>query len=443
MCEGRIENENKPATRPDSSSLSSSSVVDECGDATTSHSDVENGDENNNISNRIAGKEDQHEIGVADTDDTLFSTCRRALHEEQRLQEDQVQKCHDEENHDVRNENVSSRPQHVQPAKDRATLLDEKVGSNRNATPGVHASIVANMSTPYRSGDVMMQNSVMAAIAGESVVGRRQQDTSSHEVHNDDDELSAIDVYVETASVVCEATEQAKPADEENNAFRISSHQQMPTETTLADSSYNVATSMPDFAGDIDSIDGNNSRSSTSTNNDSNYHSSASSSNLLLVEAKAMNLWVKLSDPRLRLIVGCFCFVLIAMVFSLVWTVMDNNDSTSSPGGSSLMPDNNGLSSTATTDQIQPEDSRNPGNYGDVHEVRFHTQCGTTGRWKQRDYRGTINTTISGRPCLKWQSELLPTDDTNGLTSDPGSNYLHKFNPVAHPNVGLEENYCR
>ena len=138
--------------------------------------------------------------------------------------------------------------------------------------------------------------------------------------------------------------------------------------------------------------------------------------------------------------------MLIVMAFSLAWTLIDTNhhrNSTSSSGGSLLMSGDNGSSSTATKDQIQSEDSRKPGNHAYAYEVRFHTQCGTTGRWKQRDYRGTINTTISGRPCLKWQSELLPTDDTNGLASDPGSNYLHKFNPVAHPNVGLEENYCR
>ncbi|XP_032072621.1 plasminogen-like isoform X2 [Thamnophis elegans] len=43
-----------------------------------------------------------------------------------------------------------------------------------------------------------------------------------------------------------------------------------------------------------------------------------------------------------------------------------------------------------------------------------------------RDYRGHIETTVSGKPCQEWQS--------HGQTS---------FTPETHPTSGLEKNYCR
>jgi len=46
----------------------------------------------------------------------------------------------------------------------------------------------------------------------------------------------------------------------------------------------------------------------------------------------------------------------------------------------------------------------------------------------QKDYRGTIGVTKSGRTCMRWDSQ------------DPHS---HNFNPEDHPNDGLDENYCR
>ena len=53
------------------------------------------------------------------------------------------------------------------------------------------------------------------------------------------------------------------------------------------------------------------------------------------------------------------------------------------------------------------------------------TKCGTG---SQADYRGNINTTVSGRTCQRWDSQTP---------------HSHNRTPEKYPDSGLEENFCR
>ena len=53
--------------------------------------------------------------------------------------------------------------------------------------------------------------------------------------------------------------------------------------------------------------------------------------------------------------------------------------------------------------------------------------CGTIA-YKQKDYRGTVNTTKSGEPCQSWSSQ---------------SPHGHMFTPESHSSDDLERNFCR
>ncbi|CAB9520530.1 Hepatocyte growth factor-like protein [Seminavis robusta] len=59
-----------------------------------------------------------------------------------------------------------------------------------------------------------------------------------------------------------------------------------------------------------------------------------------------------------------------------------------------------------------------------------HNEYQTCGSQNQRqaDYRGTINVTVGGVPCQRWDVQIP---------------HFHSKTPSNHPNSGLEENYCR
>ncbi|CAB9514790.1 Apolipoprotein(a) (Fragment) [Seminavis robusta] len=62
-------------------------------------------------------------------------------------------------------------------------------------------------------------------------------------------------------------------------------------------------------------------------------------------------------------------------------------------------------------------------------EIRVdNTLCGTLKGREQSDYRGTINTTMTGKPCQRWDSQLP---------------HHHPYSPDMYPLAGLESNYCR
>lgn len=74
-----------------------------------------------------------------------------------------------------------------------------------------------------------------------------------------------------------------------------------------------------------------------------------------------------------------------------------------------------------------------PGHHNETCEENCTIyDCGTP-LLKQADYRGTLNVTISGRTCQRWDSQF-----PHRHSFDPA-----KINDVNIQNAGLEENYCR
>ncbi|CAB9520535.1 Hepatocyte growth factor [Seminavis robusta] len=110
----------------------------------------------------------------------------------------------------------------------------------------------------------------------------------------------------------------------------------------------------------------------------------------------------------------------------------DDHDLVASPN----LGDGGGASTTTTTNVSLTNETGvvlvSGGNISNSSGSTTPIQNGfqTCGSYNQRqaDYRGTINVTVGGVTCQRWDAQLP---------------HKHSRTPSNHPNSGLEENYCR